>query len=148
MAAWAGEVEADAKRDALAAAASDARIRYVTGDEPATSDVGRSAYRAVCRQEEPSRVVSLDAYRDNAREHARSVSDWYARNCAPAPAASVSSYAVISRETGHIAGIGDVPSDLLAVCLADAGLPPSREYEPTGAELLARAQRDACDAAQ
>lgn len=148
MAAWAAETEADAKRDEWTYAKRDAEIRYIVGDVAAPSDIGRSAYRSVCRQGEPERLVTLDAMRENGQMHAFVVGDWYAHNCTPSPKVAWSGYAVISRETGRPATLSDVTDDALAVCLADAGLPPSREYDPTGAELLAKARRDACDAAQ
>lgn len=148
MAAWAHAVDEDARRDEWRTAYLDARTRYVVGDMPASANVARAAFRKVCLEEEAERETALSEQHDHAIVHAAEWSEWYARNCNPTFAVSLDGYVVLSRETGQSAHLDDVLGGLLAVCLADAGLPPARVYEPTGAELLARQRRDACDAAQ
>lgn len=142
---WATLVDVDDKREE---ADEDARLRYLVGDMPAAGDVGKAAYRSVCKENHVDREFILDALREHGQIHAFAWADWYDTHCGPKPGASTNGFSVISRETGKPARPGDVLEDVLAVCSADAGTPPAKEYWPTPAEQIAKMRRDACDAAQ
>jgi hypothetical protein len=143
VARWVAEVSTDADREDRTTRLVDAEGRFLSGDNAEPSDLGRAAYRTVCREHAVEREMTLDELRERAQIHTFAWREWYKTHCLPiANGLKTPNSVAIDRDTGKAL------TDSVYVCGTDAGTPPARVYERSSAEVLAQARRDACERAQ